>query len=314
VSGLERFLEGLTQRITEGGEIGFVEAYRLAQIDDEGDIITLLPFANRLRHHFKGKVIDLCSIVNAKSGGCSEDCIFCAQSARHSTDVSIYPLLGVQEIVDAARTARDGGANRFGIVTSGASVRKSWELTSLYEAIGRVKGEVEINCCASLGSLTEEGARSLKEAGLERYHHNLETAESFFPRVCTTHRFSDRKKTETVEHRIELAFELKELRVDSIPLNFLVPVAGTPVEHVPPVAPLEILKTVALFRFILPDKDIRMCGGREVHLRGLQPFIYVAGANGTLVGNYLTTEGRSPAEDIQDIRDLGLFPAGELRD
>jgi biotin synthase len=213
-------------------------------------------------------------------------------------------------------------------VTSGKGITSEGELDTLCKALEKIAQKTDIIPCASLGVLNPRQMKALSAAGLKRYHHNLETAESYFPKMCSTHSYQERVQTvraaqeadlevcsgalfglgETGEQRIELAFALRELNVDSIPLNFLNPVTGTPLEHYPMLDPLEILKIIALFRFVLPEKDIRVCGGREVGLRTLQPLMYVAGANGTMVGNYLTTRGRNPAVDIQEIYDLGLVP------
>ena len=185
---------------------------------------------------------------------------------------------------------------------------------------------LQIPVCASLGLLDIDTALRYKKAGLKNYHHNLETSESFFKNICSTHSYKESietvriaKKTgfrvcsggifgmgETPQQRVELAFTLKELDVDCIPMNFLNPISGTPLENMPPMKPLEILKTIAVYRFILPQKDIIICGGREINLRDLQSFMFVAGANGTMLGNYLTTKGRAAKEDLQMIKDLGL--------
>ncbi len=193
-------------------------------------------------------------------------------------------------------------------------------------ALGRIAEQTSISRCASLGNLTPDMIRQLKEAGLTRYHHNLETSENFFPHVCSTHSYQERLDTvrlikraglelccggifglgEDMGDRLELAFTLRELGADSVPLNFLTPISGTPLEAQLPLIPREILKIIALYRFILPDKDIKVCGGREANLRDLQSWIYYAGANGSLLGNYLTTTGKPAAEDLQMIKDLGL--------
>jgi biotin synthase len=217
------------------------------------------------------------------------------------------------------------GASRFSIVTSGKALKEE-EFEEVIESIRLLKKETGLTLCASVGMLTEGRAHRIKEAGLSRYHHNLETAPSFFPRVCTTHEYEedlDTLKTaraaglqvcsggilglgESPEQRLELAFTLRELGVDSAPLNFLNPIPGTPLARSTALTPLEILKFVALFRFIIPDKDIRICGGREFGLRDLHPLVFWAGANGIMIGNYLTTRGRDHQADWQMIKDLGL--------
>ena len=321
-----QFLNELTASVLKGAAITLEEAQRIHFLETQEEIVMLIAHANMIRNHFKGSRIDLCAVVNAKSGRCSEDCIFCAQSAHYETDVKTYPMLDTGKIVDAAEAAKGEGAHRFGIVTSGKGITGDEGLAEICEAIRGITKSSDVVPCASLGVLDSEQCRLLSEAGLTRYHHNLETAESYFPSICSTHSYDERVKTvrmlkdegfevcsggifglgETPEQRIELAFALKELDVDSVPLNFLNPVAGTPAEKCPPLSPLEILKTIALFRFVLPEKDIRMCGGRERSLRTLQPLMYFAGANGTMVGNYLTTSGRDAAIDLQEIMDLGL--------
>ena len=322
------FLQELTDGVIKGYTVTGDEALRIFSLKTQEEIVMLMAHATVLRNLFKGLQIDLCGVVNAKSGRCAEDCIFCAQSAHHKTDVKTYPLLDVDELVRSAGEAFSSGAHRFGLVTSGKGITSKAELDTLCQALEQIAQKTDLTPCASLGVLNHEQLKVLSAAGLKRYHHNLETAESFFPKICSTHSYQERLKTvraaqeaglevcsgalfglgETEEQRIELAFALRELNVDSIPLNFLNPVSGTPLEHYPVLGPLEILKIIALFRFVLPEKDIRVCGGREVGLRTLQPLMYVAGANGTMVGNYLTTSGRNPAVDIQEIYDLGLVP------
>jgi biotin synthase len=323
-----KFICGLTDRVLEGGEVTFEEASQLSEITKQRDIVFLISFANSIREEFKGSVIDLCAIINAKSGRCSEDCAFCSQSAHYPTDIERYPLVSKEKIAESAKEASNMGANRFSIVVSGENIKDHGELKSICTAIEDMPSSVVIGRCASLGTLTRESARDLKKAGLERYHHNLETSESFFPKICTTHSYQERVNTikiakeegfrvccggifglgETPEQRLEFAFTLKELEVDSIPLNFLNPIPGTPLENAPPIPPMEILKIIAIFRFIHPTKDIRVCGGRQRNLRGIQPLMYLAGANAAMIGNYLTTSGSNPREDLQLIEDLMLVP------
>jgi biotin synthase len=322
-------LEEALEKIKEGRQINLEEVLRLShEVKEQKHLFFLLAYANLLREEFKGKAIDLCSIINARSGGCPEDCIFCAQSSRYKTKIERYPLISREKIIEGAQSAKEIGADRFGIVISGRGTKGGKDLDRICEVITVISNETDIGRCASLGTLTHEGAKKLKRAGLERYHHNLETSEKFFPKICTTHTYQERVETlkvafdnglavcsggifglgEEMKDRIDLAFALRELNVDSVPLNFLHPIPGTPAEHLPPLPPLEILKTIALFRFILLDKDIRICGGREVNLRGLQSLTYLAGANAVMIGNYLTTLGRDPKKDLQEIRDLGLVP------
>jgi biotin synthase len=285
----------------------------------------LMAKATEIREHFKGKSVHFCCIVNAKSGVCPENCRFCAQSAHYSTDAPVYPLLSAGEIVEKAREARDQGAHCFGIVTSGTSIGSDKEWEEIYKAIEGIN-RLGIKPCASLGMLDEKRARALKEAGLFRYHHNLETARSFFSGICTTHEYDEDIDTnlaakkaglsvccggiiglgENMKQRMELALTLKEIGVDSVPINILNPIAGTPLEGAPALTPLEILTTVAIFRFILPASDIRLCGGKERNLRQLLPLAIIAGANALMTGDYLTTSGRQAKDDMEMVRDLGL--------
>jgi biotin synthase len=295
-----------------------------------GSLYEILSVTERVRREHKGVEVNLCSIVNAKSGLCKEDCSFCSQSVRYNTGVSEYPMAGPAKLVEAARKAEAVGAREFSIVTSGTKVEKERDVATLAAALKEMKGSVGMERCASLGILTREVLARLKNSGLESYHHNLETGRSFFPKVCTTHEYDDDVEVvrvakelgfyvcsggifglgEAWEDRIELASTLKELGVDSIPVNFLNPRPGTPLEGARNLTPVECLKIIALLRLMAPKKDIVICGGRSINLRDLQPLIFAAGANGMMIGNYLTTPGRDPEEDRRMIADLGLKPRG----
>jgi biotin synthase len=312
-------------RIINGGSLAYDEAIEIANTPD-AETFDLLYQANRLRRHFCGDQIHLCSIINAKSGLCQEDCSFCAQSAHHSTDVNIYPLVGTEHIVSGARAAAKEGAGCFGIVTSGTSTGRGSELQKICSAISEIRAKGEIRPACSLGIIDRETAVALRDAGMVKYHHNLETARSFFPKICTTHDYEEDIRTvtavkeaglsvccggifglgETPGQRVEFAFTLKELDVDSVPINFLNPVPGTRLADADFLTPMECLRIITLFRFVMPDKQISVCGGREKNLRELQSWMFFAGASGTMVGNYLTTIGREPEQDRQMIRDLGL--------
>jgi biotin synthase len=320
------FLRALTDRIISGGMIAREEACRIAALHTHEEVVMLICHAAMLRNCFKGVQIELCAIVNAKSGRCTEDCAFCAQSARYPTEVQSYPLLEAAAVIDRAREAERSGAVRFGIVTSGRGMGGGNELAGVCASIEGIRSETRLMPCASLGMVGEKQMRRLREAGLQRYHHNLETAASHFPLVCSSHAYQERLDTihaakqagmevcvggilglgESPRQRVELALALRALDIDSVPLNFLNPIRGTPAERYPLLTPLEILTIIALFRFVLPGKDIRVCGGRETGLRTLQPLMYLAGANATMTGNYLTTGGRSPDIDGKEIEDLGL--------
>lgn len=284
--------------------------------------------ASNLRKQYFGSRVKLCSIINAKSGNCGENCAFCAQSRRYGAKIAEYPLVSSEAMVDSARKAAGIKAYAFGIVTSGDCVDGAKELPQICEAVNRIKKEGVVKPHASLGRLTKEKARRLKDAGLERYHHNLETSKDFFPNICTTHSYQDRIDTvriakeagfevcsggifglgEDIKHRIDFAFTLKELDVDSVPLNFLIPIRQTPLEDAKPLSADEILMTIAMFRIIMPDKHIKVCGGREVNLGPRQREIFYAGASGMMIGGYLTQGGNPPERDLKMLEELGLAP------
>lgn len=312
----------------DNAPLAWDEALGLMTIDSLS-IFDLIASSNRVRRHYKGDEVSLCSIINAKSGKCPEDCAFCSQSIHARTDAPEFDLIGPEAILEGARAARKEGASKFGIVTSGYGFSgrgAKKKLDAIIDAIERMKNEVGVHRCASLGIIDEPTALRLKEAGLEEYHHNLETARSFFPNICTTHDYEEDVNTvravkaaglraccggifglgESAEQRVEMAFTIKELDVDSIPLNFLNPIKGTRLENAKPLAPFEILKIIAAYRMIFPDKDIKVAGGRERNLRDLQCLIFAAGANSTMIGAYLTTYGRPSDEDLQMIRDLEM--------
>ncbi|BCR05024.1 biotin synthase [Desulfuromonas versatilis] len=283
----------------------------------------LLAGAHLIRQQSFGDRVELCSIINAKSGRCPENCTFCAQSAHHKTSAPVYPLKSKAEILEGARRAEAEGSHCYGIVTSGTRLRPGEELNQVLEAIREIRANTAIEPSASLGILDPEIAGALAEAGCVTYHHNLETARSFFPSICTTHDYEQDVETvriakqagmkvccggifglgESLEQRAELAFTIRELQVDSVPLNFLNPVAGTPLEGKRDLAPLDCLRIIALFRYLLPSTRISVCGGREPNLRDFQSWMFMAGASGTMVGNYLTTSGRDRDADLQMFRD-----------
>jgi len=320
----------LAERVIGGDEINYKAACNLIRLEGSR-IYDLLAAANRVREHFKGNKVSLCSIVNAKSGRCPEDCSFCGQSAFYDTNATEYGLIEPEVIADAAEKAKGMKSREFSIVTSGTRVESEKELGPLCQALQKIGDGMER--CASLGIMERDSLLRLKEAGLESYHHNLETSRSFFPNICTTHAYEEDVNTvrmakelgfktccggilglgESLEQRVEMAFTLKELDVDSIPMNFLNPIKGTKMEGMKTVSPLEGLKAIAIYRFILPKKNIIVSGGREVTFRDLQPMIFMAGANGTLIGNYLLTKGRKPEELLQMIEDLGLEVEGYER-
>ena len=285
-------------------------------------------------HHLKertfGDIAQLCSIINAKSGRCMENCAFCAQSAHHRSSPPVYPLKSREEIVAGARQAQEEGSHCYGIVTSGTRPEPGREFDTILAAIRDIRDQFDIEPSASLGLLTKELASALAEAGCVTYHHNLETARSFFPHICTTHDYEQDVDTvrlakavgmkvccggifglgESAEQRVELAETLRELDVDSVPLNFLNPIQGTPLENQRSLSPMDCVRAITMFRYFLPDKPISVCGGREPNLRELQSWIFMAGASGTMVGNYLTTSGRDRAVDMQMFADIEVKASG----
>jgi biotin synthase len=316
----------LAEQVTEGTNVTRSEAEKLINCPDS-ELLNLLTASDRVRRYFHGNKVKLCGIINAKSGRCSEDCCFCAQSAHYRANCRVYPLLSKQELLDAAKQAEAVmSATCFSFVTSGKTLHTEAELKTIAMAVAAVAKETKLNRCASLGTLDQWQLKMLKAAGLKRLHHNLETAESFFSKMCTTHRYQDRVRTiklaqevglevcsggifgigETPEQRIELAFALKALKVQSVPINILHPVPGTPAAGNPPLSSSEVLKLVATYRFIMPAQDIGVFGGREKALGSLQPLMFAAGANVTLIGDYLTTKGQAPERDLKMIADLGL--------
>jgi biotin synthase len=318
----------LADTICGGYRVDRAMALSLHETPDQ-KLLRLLAGADMIRRHFKGKKVTLCSIVNAKSGRCPEDCAFCSQSAHHTSDIPVFPLLPEEELVGHFKAASAYPIDRFGVVVSGKGLEVGGETEAVCRTIRRIRENTDgITACASLGVLSEEVASLVKEAGLQSYHHNVETSRGFFPRICGTHRFEERVSTvrtakqvgfqvccggifglgESPEDRVDMAMLLRELDVDSVPLNFLVPIPGTKLADKTPLQPMEILKIIALFRYMLPEKDIRVCGGRETNLRDLQALVFFAGANGFMLGNYLTTKGRSPEDDLQLLSDLGLEP------
>lgn len=327
LSAMKTVLQRFEEKALRGEGISHDEGCELVNLP-ESHIFEILCSSDRVRRFFRGNEVNLCSIINAKSGLCAEDCTFCSQSVHYDTGVKTYPMLEPQKIVDAAKEAIKNGAREFSIVTSGTSVDKDNDVNILLQVLTDMKDEVAMERCASLGIMNEETLKRLKDAGLQSYHHNLETARSFFPNICTTHGYEEDVNTvrtakklgfyvccggvfglgESREQRVELAVTLRELNVDSIPINFLNPRQGTPLGNANNLTPIECLKIIALYRFMLPVKDIVICGGRQNNLRDMQCLIFAAGANGMMIGNYLTTMGRPPEEDLRMVRDLGLKP------
>lgn len=316
-------IEKLEEKIFDGGSITKEDAFYIAELSGH-DLFKLFLSANRIRSHFLGERVKLCSIVNAKSGACPEDCSFCAQSSKSTAEIDVYPLMNKDVVLVRAHEAKRAGVQRFSIVTSGKRVSEK-DLDTIAEMIAEIKS-IGLLPCVSLGMLEEKDLTILKTTGLDRYHHNLETSERFFKLICTTHTYADKIKTidsirsanlsicsggifgmgETWQDRIDMAFFLRELDVDSIPINFLIPIKGTSLEHMAFLHPFEALKIVSLYRFILPQKEIRVCGGRIQILNEFNSFVFLSGADSLLTGNYLTAPGIRFEDDLRLIRTYGL--------
>ena len=305
------------------------EALALAEVGNEA-LFLLFEAAQVRRKAHQGEKVFLCSIVNAKSGKCSQDCAFCAQSASHETGVDIYPLMDEETLVERGLAMARAGATRFGIVTSGHSLNDG-EIDRVCRVVERLRKETSLIICGSLGMLDAKRGARLLASGMGRYHHNLETARSHFDAICTTHTYDEDIETVQVAaelgfgvcsggilgmgedwaQRVELALTLRDLNADTIPLNFLTPVAGTRMANRPLMPALDALKCVSLFRIIAPGKRITLCGGREITLKDFQPRLFSAGADGLMVGNYLTTQGRSLEDDLKMVAEAGLI-VGEV--
>jgi len=285
----------------------------------------LVALAHRVRLAYCGPEVELESLVNAKSGACPEDCAFCSQSARFHTGVDVYAFLDLDAVLEAAHATRAAGATQFCIVVA---VRGPEErlLRKVIEAVGAVRRETGLEVACSLGLLDAEQARRLAHAGVRRYNHNLESCRELFPSICTTHTWNDRVETarlavdagmelccggilgmgETLDQRVDFAFELAALAPCEVPVNLLDPRPGTPLGDRPLLSPREALQAIALFRLVLPSAWIRLAGGRERVLGELQGMGLLAGANALIVGNYLTTIGRAPADDLALLDALGM--------
>lgn len=307
--------------IRQGGKISFERALELAQSSNAADLYTA---ADEIRRYFHGSKFDLCSIINAKSGKCSENCKFCAQSSHFNTEIEVYDIIDENEAVLQGKDNDDHGVERISLVTAGktASVSDISQYGKIYK---RLSEETCLKFCASMGMLTEKKAHLLKSYGVERYHCNLEACREFFPTVCTTHTWEEKVTTieiardagmdvcsggiigmgETLEQRIRLAIELRELNVYSIPINVLTPIENTPFEKVEPLSISDVLLCIAIFRFINPHAVVRLAGGRS-QLGDDQYRCFTSGANGAIVGNYLTTLGNTMSSDLKSIEEQGF--------
>ncbi|TML33722.1 MAG: biotin synthase BioB [Actinobacteria bacterium] len=301
------------------------EALALGEIEDRAEIEALVDRAFRVRMERFGESTDMCSLVNAKSGGCAEDCGFCAQSRFAEADTPMHAMMSPEQILEHAHAAEAAGAHRFCMVTQGQGLSKR-DFENVLEGARLVAEHTNLKRCASIGHMSVERALQLKEVGIQRVHHNVETAESYYPEVSTTVRYEGRIRTihavreagletcvggilnlgETREQRVEMAFELAALDPTSVPINLLNPRPGTKFGGREVMDPWEVVKWIAIFRLILPGALFRLCGGRIENLGELQPLAVKAGLNGVMMGNFLTTLGAEPEDDRAMFEELGL--------
>ena len=316
----------LSERVLQGHTISRQEALRILTVPEE-ELLDLISACYRLRRHYHGKRVKLNMLINAKSGLCSEDCGYCSQSIVAESGVDRYPLQSIEVLLEGARQAMAVNAHTYCIVSSGRRPTPR-ELQYVAEAVREIKAQYPLRICCCLGLLSDDEVKRLREAGAERINHNLNTAEGFYEDICTTHTYQDRVDTiEAVKREglspcsggilgmgesdaqiVDLAFSLRDLDVDSIPLNFLIPIPGTSLGGVDYLTPQKCLAILCLFRLVNPSKEIRIAGGREYHLRSLQPLgLYVA--DSVFIGDYLTTRGELPERDLQMLKDTGFVPA-----
>lgn len=319
-------LERIVENALQGAPLSRSDAALVIDWPEAG-LNELAEAAHRVRQHFFGDAVSFCGIVNARSGACSENCAFCAQSAHHAAQSPRHDFLPLDEIVDAARSLKAAGATRFSIVTSGKALSPA-DFQRLLDAVAAV-ADLGLVADCSPGILDRAQLRALRQAGCGAYHHNLETGRSFFPRICSTHAYDEDVEAvrnavaegltvcsgglfglgETWADRLELAGELRELGVQSVPVNFLQPIPGTPLQDRPLVGVSEAVRILALLRFSLPDRHIRICGGRHSAFAGEdREQAYLCGASGVMVGDYLTLKGRDATEDRTMAERLGLHP------
>lgn len=307
-----------------------IQGRRLTRLDDltpllQAGLEDLCAGADQIRKALRGAGYELCTIINARSGRCGEDCTFCAQSCHHQTQAQEYPFLEVEEIVRQGKRDEAAGVQRYSLVTAGRAVTGP-ELDQALAAYRRLREETGLGLCASFGFQSVEDFRRLKEAGVTRYHANLETSRRNFPNICTTHSYQDKIDNirrakqaglqicsggivglgETWEDRLELALDLAELEVDSIPLNLLTPIPGTPLEGTPPLSVEEVRRIVAVFRYINPTAWIRMAAGRGRFVDG-GAILFRSGANSAITGDMLTTTGTNIAQDLDLMKQGGFF-------
>ncbi len=316
------FIAEMENKVNSGTEILLQEAQRLLSTTD---VQILAETANRIARKFSKDQIDVEMLLNAKSGSCPEDCSFCAQSSFYESKIIKYPLLKKEMILGRAQKAKESGANSFCLVCAYRSPPEN-DFNYICDIIRCIKKYLEIDVNVSLGFMTKERAKHLKMIGVKRYNHNLETSETYFSQICRTHDFSDRVNTarivkeaglelccggiigmgETTDQRLELAYSIRDLSPDEVPINILIPKPGTPFESLHGVSPIDAIKTIAVWRFLMPTPVIKIAAGREAYFRGDDNLALMAGANGIITGGYLTTNGNEPSRDLQMIQDIGI--------
>lgn len=317
------FIDSCMKKVINGNTISFDEAERLISTNN---LIKLADSANLITRKFSQDSVDVETLLNAKSGNCPEDCSFCAQSTFYETGITKYPLLPDEIILDRAMEAKMNGAASFCLVCAYREPPQN-EFEKICKVIERLRKEIDLEINVSLGFMTPERAQRLKSLGVKRYNHNLEASDSFFSEICKTHDFADRVETarivkdaglelccggiigmgETPKQRIELAFSLSALEPDEVPINILIPRKGTPKElENCSINPMDIIRTIAVWRFIMPKTILKIAGGREIYFKDNGKLALQAGANGIITGGYLTTNGNAPNKDIQMIHEIGL--------
>lgn len=315
--------QALAEQVLAGQPVNRDQAREILATSDE-QLLELIAAAYRLRHHYFGKTVQLYFLVNAKSGLCPEDCGYCSQSKISTAPIEKYRMLSVDQLLDGARVAAERFSKTYCIVISGRAPSER-ELKAVEMVVPRVKQEFNLKVCACLGLLTPEHAARLKACGVDRVNHNLNTSEQHYAEICSTHTYADRMETlrnvrsaglelcsggiigmgESADDLVSMAFDLQQLQVESIPINFLHAIEGTPLQQQTGPSPQDCLRALCLMRFVNPSSELRIAGGREKHLRSLQPLsLYVA--NSLFVGDYLTTKGQPPEADYQMIADMGF--------
>lgn len=315
-------LNNLAERVISGEKLTKEEGLQILSIPDEL-VMELVEEASKVREYFFKNQMEFCSLINAKNGACTEDCSFCAQSSHYKTPINAYGLVSKDEMLAGAEKAVAINANRYCIVVSGRRASKE-EVDKIADAVKEIKESYPIKVCCSLGTIDEEDLAKLKDAGVDRINHNLETSKKYFPKIVSTHTWKERYETikkiqkvglstctggifgmgESDEDIVDLAMTYRDLKVDSIPLNFLIPIPGTPLGDKHNLTPLKCLKIIALFRLFNPKSEIRLCGGRELNLKDYHDVAFEV-ANCLMVGGYLTRAGREPGKDEEMARRLG---------